>query len=157
MATSIHIADPERTDWQSVLQLLQSSFAYMEAHQGRPPAVNKLNPEDLKIATQKGPVLLAQNDGDVVACLFCRPSQDFPEAYYIGWLAVSPVHRGIGLAQSLIEKAATIASEKGFSALTLDTGASLRQVQQTFQKCGFNIISNAKIDSNDVVTMMRQL
>lgn len=130
-------ADPDRTDWRQVAQLLAEAFAYMEARLGHPARAAAATPADLASAAREGPVFLIRDGARIAACLFCRPSRDHADALYIGRLAVAADQRGQGLARRLIDAAAGHARAENYAALTLDTGQAFPELHATFAKLGF--------------------
>ncbi|KMW60539.1 hypothetical protein AIOL_000701 [Candidatus Rhodobacter oscarellae] len=143
------------TDWAGVQRLLAKSFAYMEPILGRPAGATQATAEALAEEAQQGACWLIGTPYPV-ACLFTRASRDHPDALYLGKLAVEETCRGQGLARQLVERAASQARTQGLAALTLDTGASLTQLQATFGRLGFET-PQERDGEPGVVTMMRPL
>ncbi len=142
--------------WREVLALLHQSFAYMEDRLRHPAKATLLREEDLRAAAQRGTALIIEEEGQPIACLFCRPSRDIPDALYLGWLAVAETHRGAGLARALVAHAENRARSDGFAALTLDTGRALDEVQAVFTRLGFVETENPNAEA-DIITMIKPL
>ncbi len=131
-----------------VLALLRESFAELP---GSPSA--RLELADLQRMAGAGTGLVLEEGGAPVACVFLRDSRDVPGALYLGSLAVAAPARGRGLAGGLIGAAAEIGRERGYGALTLDTGARLRHLVRLFQRAGFVVAQ----ERGGVVQMRRNL
>lgn len=133
-------ANPEYPRWESVAALIHTEFAYMEPLLGHPAKASKVTASVLAKAANDGAALLVETDGKPIACLFARPSRDFPRALYVGWLAVDSAQRTQGLARALFECAEALAKEAHFDKLTLDTGRVLSDLHALFRKLGFQEI-----------------
>lgn len=123
--------------WPAVADLIHRSFAYMTPILGQPVNAMKVTPEDLVSRARQGTAWLVEKDARPIACLFTRPSRDYPDALYLGGLAVDTEHRGRGLAQALVAAANEEARRRGYAALTLDTGRALVELHQLFARLGF--------------------
>ena len=126
--------------WPEVVALIHRSFAYMEPILGHKPNAAKVTVERLILGTEIGTAHLIEDNGTPVACLFTRPSRDYPDALYLGGLAVDAGQRGKGLAHALFARAEAEAREKGYSALTLDTGRPLTDLHRYFERQGFAML-----------------
>ena len=130
-------APPDYPQWAEVATLIHRSFAYMEARLGHPARAASLTPAQLSQAAAAGNAWLIEVEDTPIACAFTRASRDFPDALYLGWLAVDEASRGKGLAETLIATAENEAREKGYAAMTLDTGRPLTELHAFFRKQGF--------------------
>ncbi len=130
-------APPDYPHWHEVAAMIHHAFVYMEARLGHPARAASISPMDLTDAAKEGTAWLIEADGLPVGCVFTRPSRDFPDALYLGWLAVDGTNRGQGLAQSLIKAAETEARAAGYAAMTLDTGRPLTELHAFFERQGF--------------------
>ena len=130
-------APPSYPRWVEVAALIHDAFAYMEAVLGHPAQAMSVTPAQLARAAETGTAYLIEDHARPVACLFTRPSRDFPGALYLGWLAVDAGQRGQGLAQRLMTCAITEARDAGFAAATLDTGRALTDLRAFFRRAGF--------------------
>ncbi len=130
-------APADYSDWPKVAALIHRSFAYMTPLLGQPAHAMDVSPKMLAVAAKQGTAMLVIDDDIPVACLFARPSRDFSDALYLGWLAVKQSHRGRGLAQTLISASEDEARARNFTALTLDTGRELVDLHAYFQSIGF--------------------
>lgn len=149
-------ADAEHSDWDAIHRLIHRSFAYMERRLGHPPHALSTSAAQLAQEARTGTVFLMTDDNTPVACLFCRTSLDHPDALYLGKLAVATEYRGVGLARQLVDAAVAEARDRGFVALTLDTGEELSELHRVFQRLGFDP-PRPRSGEAGVVTMMRQL
>jgi len=123
--------------WPEVAALIHQSFAYMTPLLGHPAQAMHVTPETLATANDQGCAFLVEDRTTPVACLFTRPSRDYADALYLGWLAVAASHRRQGLAQALVTAAKAEARSRHFTALTLDTGRDLTRLIALFQTMGF--------------------
>ncbi len=130
-------APPHYPRWPAVAALIHRSFAYMTPLLGHPAQAMKLTPEDLEAAAGRDAAWLVEQAETPIACLFTRPSRDFGDALYLGWLSVESAHRGSGLVRALMNAAEQEARRQGCSHLTLDTGRELVELHRLFQHLGF--------------------
>jgi len=83
----------------------------------------------------RGVLFLAHADGSAVGCIGLRPfSESVGE---LKRLYVVPAFRGRGLARSLISAAVVAARRIGYSALVLDTLASMQPAVALYESFGF--------------------
>ena len=122
----------EPYDWQALLGLIRTAFAYMDGRIDPPSSMLLLSPES--IATQARTHEVWAIGTPPVACVFLTPK---PGALYIGKLAVAVEHRGHGLARALIDLAETRARALGLPALELETRVELIENHATFRSLGF--------------------
>ncbi len=118
---------------------------------GQPVNAMKVTPEDLAARARQGAAWLVEMDARPIACLFTRPSRDYPDAIYLGGLAVDAEYRGCGLAGKLVATAEQEARQEGHAALTLDTGRALVELHQLFERLGFE-----KQAEHDAVIIFRK-
>ncbi|MCG6904616.1 MAG: GNAT family N-acetyltransferase [Rhodobacter sp.] len=146
-------APPDYPHWPEVAALIHAAFAYMTPVLGHEAAAMALTADDLAGAATRGAVFLVHDRDRPVACLFTRPSRDFADALYAGWLAVDASQRGQGLAQALMRAAEAEALSKGCRALTLDTGRALTRLHALFGHMGFTALPG----EGDVVSFRKTL
>ena len=149
-------AGGEHFDWEAVRGLIHRSFSYMEDHLGHSPSAISPSAAQLAQEARTDTVFLMIDDDTPVACLFCRKSRDSPDALYLGKLAVAAEHSGAGLARQLVDAAVAEARDRGFVALTLDTGEELSELHTVFRRLGF-CPPRPRRGEAGVVTMMRKL
>lgn len=151
------VASETYANWPEVRDLIRSSFAYMEEVLGHTPKSALVDTATLSEAARTGTVFLEVQGNTPRACLFCRPSCDVPNALYLGRLAVAPEIRGKGIARKLVDAAAELAVDEGFTYLTLDTAKALTHLHTAFGKLGFELTKPLSDTDGDVVTMVRPL
>lgn len=120
--------------WNELLQLILSSFAYMNDRIDPPSSALGLTPQSLaeKAANEIG--YLALEGEDLLGCMFLRPE---PECLYIGKLAVAPEAQGRGVGRQLLQIAESVAKERGLPAMRLDTRIELTENHAVFAGWGF--------------------
>lgn len=116
-------------DWQAVLHLIQTEFAYMEGRIDPPSSMHRLQAGDLAAADQVWVI-----GAPVVACVVLTVKGD---ALYIGKLAVAAQARGKGHARALIDVAEGVARVRGLAVLELETRVELVENQAVFLAMGF--------------------
>ncbi len=134
-------APDDYTRWSAVAALIHRSFAYMTPLLEHPARAMEVTPDNLKFAAGQGSGWLVEIDNIPVACLFTRPSRDFNDALYLGWLAVDRGHRRRGYTQALVDAAEQEARQSNFGALTLETGRELVDLHGLFQHMGFQLLA----------------
>lgn len=130
-------ASEDYPHWPAVAVLIHRSFAYMTPLLGHPAGAVNVTPDRLVKAASLGAALIVEDVGKPVACLFTRPSRDFSDALYLGWLAVEQAYRQQSLAFALVNAAEDEARTRKLAALTLDTGRELGNLHVYFQNMGF--------------------
>ncbi|MFK7944997.1 MAG: GNAT family N-acetyltransferase [Paracoccaceae bacterium] len=129
-------ATPEYSRWPHVAALIRPAFAYMEPLLGHPQRVASVTPPQLARAAETGTAMICEDKGCPVACLFTRPSRDYPDVLYLGWSAVNETARGNGLARQLISLAEAEARTGQYAAMTLDTGRPVTDPHLLFRHLG---------------------
>ncbi|AGB69572.1 MULTISPECIES: GNAT family N-acetyltransferase [Rhizobium] len=120
--------------WDVLLDLILSSFAYMNGRIIPPSSALALTSETLK-AKALSEIAYAALDGEQpVGCIFCRPEV---ESLYVGKLAVLPAAQGKGIGKLLLRMAETTARELGLKSLRLETRIELVDNHATFAAWGF--------------------
>lgn len=151
------VAPPDYAKWPEVMALIHRAFAYMETVLGHKPAAASVTVARLVEGAKIGSAFIIEADDAPIACLFTRPSRDFPDALYLGGLAVDADHRGKGLAQAMMVEAEAEGRAKGYAALTLDTGRALTDLHAFFQGAGFEPLPGAGHKPGDVVSFRKPL
>ncbi|NLS01788.1 GNAT family N-acetyltransferase [Rhizobium sp. P32RR-XVIII] len=126
--------DASFSRWGELLQLILSSFAYMNDRIDPPSSALGLTPQSLaeKAANEIG--YLALEGEDLLGCMFLKQE---PECLYIGKLAVAPEAQGGGVGRQLLQIAEGVAKERGLPALRLDTRIELTENHVVFAGWGF--------------------
>ncbi len=120
--------------WDALLDLILTSFAYMNGRIDPPSSALALTSETLKTKAI-GEIAYAALDGEqLVGCIFSRPEV---ESLYVGKLAVLPAAQGRGIGKRLLGMAETTARELGLKSLRLETRIELVDNHATFAAWGF--------------------
>ena len=138
-----------------VLDLIQSSFAFMDARIDPPSSMHQLTIEKIAEHCETGEVWCL---GDpVAACLFLSERDRY---LYLGKLAVAAQLRGKGIARCLVEHAEHRARAKGFVAMELEVRIELTENHATFEKLGFRKTSDGAhegYERSTFITMRKDL
>jgi putative acetyltransferase len=86
-------------------------------------------------APPSGDLLIAKVNGEVAGCVALRAYDHC--SLEMKRLYVRPSTRGIGLGKRLVEAAITIARQRGYAELRLDTLASMASAQSLYRTLGF--------------------
>lgn len=119
-------------DWQAILSLVQTEFAFMEGRIDPPSSMHQLTPATIAAQARTGEVWAIGTPP--IACVFLTPK---PAALYVGKLAVAASHRHQGLARRVIDLAEMRARALNLPALELQTRVELVENQAAFRALGF--------------------
>ncbi|MBV8651516.1 MAG: GNAT family N-acetyltransferase [Alphaproteobacteria bacterium] len=133
-AITIRCAPADFADWESVGALIREAFAYMEGRIDPPSSALRLTAQSMAEDAAKGALLLAEQGGALVGCVFVRPKGD---ALYIGKLAVRPGLQGQGIGKVLVTAARAEARALGIAMLELQTRIELTENHAAFARMGF--------------------
>jgi putative acetyltransferase len=86
-------------------------------------------------AAPNGAFILAEHDGQYVACIGVRRFAD--DIGEIKRLYVVPAARGTGLGRALVERIIDVAREMGYRSLLLDTLPFMKEAQALYLSLGF--------------------
>jgi GNAT superfamily N-acetyltransferase len=131
---TIRRAPDDFAGWESVRALILDAFASMEGRIDPPSSALRLTPQSMAEDAAKGALLLADQSGALVGCVFVRPKGD---ALYIGKLAVRPGLQGQGIGGALVDAAKTEARALGLAMLELQTRVELTENHAAFARMGF--------------------
>jgi GNAT superfamily N-acetyltransferase len=131
---TVHRAPSDFTGWEDVRSLILEAFAYMEGRIDPPSSALRLTADSMKVDAEKGALLLAEQGGTLVGCVFAQPKDD---ALYIGKLAVRPSSRGLGIGGALMAAAREEARRLGIATLELQTRIELTENHALFAHFGF--------------------
>jgi GNAT superfamily N-acetyltransferase len=120
--------------WEALLDLILTSFAYMNDRIDPPSSALKLTPEALAEKARAELGYVALDGEDLLGCMFLRPER---ECLYLGKLAIAPEAQGRGIGRQLLQIAEGVARERGLSALRLDTRIELTENHAVFAAWGF--------------------
>lgn len=126
--------DGQFEDWNGLLALIMSAFAYMDDVIDPPSSAHRLTPASLQQKAAEEIAYVATEDGRLLGCVFCRPE---PDTLYIGKLAVSPDAQGKGIGSRLLKVAEQEALNHGLSRLRLETRIELTGNHERFAAWGF--------------------
>jgi len=127
-------ASPDFADWNSVLLLLQSAFAYMDGRIDPPSSLRRLDVDELRAKARQQSLILAISGDALVGCALAEVRSD---CVYVGKVAVATEYRGRGVARQLLATAESIARRRGLRVLELQTRVELVENHQTFAALGF--------------------
>jgi GNAT superfamily N-acetyltransferase len=133
-AITIRRAPDDFADWDAVRTLILDAFASMEGRIDPPSSALRLTAPSMAEDAAKGALLLAEQDGALVGCVFVRPKGD---ALYIGKLAVRPGLQGRGIGKALVEATRAEARALGLTMLELQTRIELVENHAAFARMGF--------------------
>lgn len=86
-----------------------------------------------------GAILLARADGVAVGCVMLRGiGEDVGE---VKRLFVRPAYHGLGIGRALLMKLASLALQRGYATLRLETGARQTEAQSLYDAAGFRRIA----------------
>lgn len=120
--------------WPELLDLILSSFAYMNGRIDPPSSALSLTPAALKAKAAVEIGYVALENGALAGCMFLRPEAD---CLYLGKLAVAPAWQGKGIGKRLLAVAETVARERGLRSIRLDTRIELTGNHAAFAALGF--------------------
>ncbi len=120
--------------WDDLLDLILSSFAYMNGRIDPPSSALGLTPQSLREKAGREIGYAVVENGAMLGCVFCRPEED---CLYIGKLAISPAAQGKGIGRRLLALAEETARQKSLPALRLETRIELTGNHAIFAAWGF--------------------
>ncbi|HUL66684.1 MAG TPA: GNAT family N-acetyltransferase [Burkholderiaceae bacterium] len=137
-AVQVATAPQDFSDWESLLELLRTSFAYMDSRIDPPSSLQKMGIDELRSKAQQENLILATDGSELIGCAFAAVRND---CVYIGKIAVAERARGRGVARQLIAAAESIATTAGRQALELQTRVELVENHKTFAALGFEKVT----------------
>lgn len=126
------------SDWESLLELLRTSFAYMDSRIDPPSSLHRMGIDEIRARSQEETLILASEGSELVGCAFAAVRSD---CVYIGKIAVAERARGRGVARQIMAAAESIARSAGRPALELQTRVELVENHKTFAALGFEKIA----------------
>ena len=124
-------------DHAALLQLIQTSFAYMEGRIDPPSSMHRLSLENIAKHAEQNEIWVIEKNDTPIACIFLTVE---PDTLYIGKLAVNESSRNKGLARVLVTLAENRARELGRSSLELESRVELVENHAAFAAMGFEIV-----------------
>lgn len=122
-------------DWDALLALILTSFAYMQPCIDPPSSALHLTRQSLMEKARVEKAYAAVETGRLLGCIFCKPEP--PDCLYIGKLAVAPDAQAKGIGRLLLEAAEGYAADCGLTCLRLETRIELTENHRVFEKWGF--------------------
>jgi GNAT superfamily N-acetyltransferase len=122
-------------DWDALLALILTSFAYMQPRIDPPSSALQLTRQSLMEKARAEKAYAAVESDGLLGCIFCRPEP--PDCLYIGKLAVAPDVQGKGIGRLLLQAAEAHAAACGLPWLRLETRIELTENHRVFAKWGF--------------------
>ena len=122
-------------DWQALLDLILTSFAYMNGVIDPPSSAVRLTVQSLQEKAETEIGYTVQEQGKLLGCAFFRA--EAPDFLYVGKLAVSPQAQGKGIGKRLLDIAIKEARSRNLPRLRLETRIELVGNHERFAKWGF--------------------
>lgn len=143
---------PSDIDWEHLLSMLRSSYAYMDSRIDPPSSLGHMTAFDLERKASDETLIAASVAGDLIGCVFCRPSDGW---LYVGKLAVKPDQQGQGVGRLLLGEARLLALNLGLQGLELETRVELIENHEAFAKMGFVKVADQMHPGYSRVTSIR--
>lgn len=140
---------PVDVDWEALHSLLLSAYAYMDGRIDPPSSLLAMTCADLEQKAAAETLITARSEGDLVACLFCRPRGEW---LYIGKMAVSKQVQRSGIGRTLIDQAQALARSHHLRGLELETRIELTENHRTFAALGFTKIADTSHEGYTRIT-----
>jgi putative acetyltransferase len=131
--TLLQAATPHQ--WDEARRLVREYAASLNVDLSFQNFEQELEHFDREYAPPKGAFILAELDGQYVACIGVRPFAD--DIGEIKRLYVAPVARGSGLGRALVEQIISRARDMGYRSLLLDTLPFMKEAQALYVSMGF--------------------
>lgn len=145
------------TDWNALLALLSTAFAYMDGVVDPPSSAHRLTPQALAEKSKHETCFVASEGSRLVGCIFVHERSDH---VYVGKLAVAPSHQRRSIGAALLQAAEVHARLLGKPTLELQTRVELKGNQAAFARMGFHETerkAHAGYDRPTSLTMRKQL
>lgn len=130
----VRVAPQDFDDWSGLLELLQSSFAFMTGRIDPPSSLQQLDAAGLRDKAVEETLILAVEDDVTVGCAYAKHAGP---GLYVGKVAVHENWRGRGVARQLIGAVEDLARDKGYQYLELQARIELIENHRTFAALGF--------------------
>ena len=121
--------------WGELLDLIHTSFAYMDGRIDPPSSAHALTAQSLREKARNEIGYVARDGDKITGCVFCRVE---PDSLYIGKLAVLPEMQGRGIGKRLLTYAEAEARNRDLTILRLETRIELVDNHTTFAAWGFS-------------------
>lgn len=130
----VAVAPPGFSDWEGLLALLRSAYAYMDTRIDPPSSLLRMDAEQLEQKARDEILILALAAERLVGCAFARLGED---CVYVGKLAVAATERNRGVARGIMQAAEALARANARSFVELETRIELIENHETFAALGF--------------------
>ncbi|TSD67578.1 GNAT family N-acetyltransferase [Inquilinus sp. KBS0705] len=135
------------TDIPQIMQIIAEVVPLMRAAGNMQWDSTYPNPDVFRQDIELGQLWVADIEGDI-AGVTAITTEQYPEYEQVGWdtsetaivthrLAVSPRHRGKGIAEALLLQADKVAAERGINLVRVDTNSQNAATQRLFPKVGY--------------------
>jgi ribosomal protein S18 acetylase RimI-like enzyme len=121
--------------WGELLDLIHTSFAYMDGRIDPPSSAHALTAQSLREKARNEIGYVARDGDKITGCVFCRVE---PDSLYIRKLAVLPETQGRGIGKRLLTYAEAEARNRDLTILRLETRIELVDNHTTFAAWGFS-------------------
>lgn len=122
-------------EWNEARRLVREYAASLNVDLSFQDFDRELEHFTVEYAAPKGAFILAEDQGQFVACIGVRQFAD--EVGEIKRLYVAPAARGRGLGRVLVELVITRARQLGYGSLLLDTLPFMKEAQALYLSLGF--------------------
>ena len=149
--------DPAFEQWPELLMLIREAFSFMEGRIAPASSVHRLTVEKMASHAEEGAVFIAEKDGVLAGCVFCRQREG---VLYVGKLAVRPELQREGIGKALIAVVEAEARARKLSALELEVRIELTENHAAFSTLGFRPVaktSHPGFERPTSITMRREL
>jgi len=149
------LAPPGFADWPGLLELLHTSYAYMESRIDPPSSLFRMDVHAFEEKSRHEVLILALRARVLVGCAFADIRED---CVYVGKVAVHGSVRGRGIARRIMQEVEALAREAGKPSLELETRIELVENQRIFAALGFAKVAETAhpgYDHPTSVTMRR--
>lgn len=154
---SVHRAPRDFRQWEHLLELLRTAFAYQERRIDPPSSVYALDARSLAEKSSQEHLFVAMVASELVGCVFAR---DRPPLVLISKLAVWPHLQRGGIGRCLMSAVEVFARESGRTILELETRIELTENHRAFEALGFSKVAEHAHEGYDhptYITMRRFL
>jgi len=132
MSFSIRTAVPD--DAESIASVLRASFAEFNGVFDPPSGALTETGESVVAQLSKSTAFVAESDGAIMGCVFCRPEEG---DFYLFRLAVLPEHRGAGAGRTLVAAVEQEAVRRGFGMVRLWTRLAVSNNIPYYENLGY--------------------
>lgn len=141
-------------NFAAILDLIRTSFAYMEARIEPPSSMHRLTLGSIRLHAAEQEIWVAASGQTLAGCVFFTRK---PNSLYVGKLAIAAPFRKQGLARRMIDKAAERARAHSLEALELEVRIELTENREAFAAMGFRkIAKNAHPGFNRTTSITMQ-